>query len=296
MRGRSCGPAQGMHDTGGTQLEEAEALLMRYPRLGAGLVLLLTACGNSTAPTTAQKQPDQLQLSLTAANDTVPPGDTVQVTATLVAVAPAVQPSGLQRSPPAGVAVNFVVLQGGGTVFAPVVLTNSAGEAAQQWTVGAVDGWNILEARVIDSTGTPLVVSRDSVLVMTPVAAQPNHLEFTFSIPDTVAANTAVPITAQVWEADSAGGFVRALTPSLSVGWAGTLQPGTPEPTCSFDSVATTMTCQPSSFGDPQTTGWDGNFGAELQARDPNTGQLVPDPNWAGHAWTAPTSFTFKAE
>lgn len=60
-----------------------------------------------------------------------------------------------------GAIVNWVVVQGGGSVFAAVGTTNDSGIAQQRWTLGPIAGAQALEARAIDpETGQPRVFSR----------------------------------------------------------------------------------------------------------------------------------------
>lgn len=65
-------------------------------------------------------------------------------------------------NPVSGQIVNFRVISGGGSVFAGVALTDSAGEARERWTLGTVAAdTQIVEARAIDpATGDPLVFGR----------------------------------------------------------------------------------------------------------------------------------------
>ncbi|MGH7510892.1 MAG: hypothetical protein ACREMZ_15675 [Gemmatimonadales bacterium] len=57
--------------------------------------------------------------------------------------------------------INFVVVQGGGSVFAGVAQTNALGEARERWTLGTIAGEQVLEARAVDqSTGEPIVFGR----------------------------------------------------------------------------------------------------------------------------------------
>jgi hypothetical protein len=57
--------------------------------------------------------------------------------------------------------VNFVVVSGGGTVFAGTAQTNAQGEARERWTLGPPAGEQALEARAVDpTTGDPLVFAR----------------------------------------------------------------------------------------------------------------------------------------
>lgn len=57
--------------------------------------------------------------------------------------------------------VNFVVVDGGGSVFAGAALTNSDGMAQERWTLGTVAEQNVLEVRAVDATtGEALVFGR----------------------------------------------------------------------------------------------------------------------------------------
>lgn len=60
-----------------------------------------------------------------------------------------------------GQIVNWVVVSGGGAVFAPATLTDSQGTAQQRWTLGWAAGDQVLEARAVDpTTGAPLTYAR----------------------------------------------------------------------------------------------------------------------------------------
>lgn len=57
--------------------------------------------------------------------------------------------------------VNFVVVEGEGSVFAGAALTSSEGVAQERWTLGTIAGENVLEVRAVDAnTGEPLVFGR----------------------------------------------------------------------------------------------------------------------------------------
>lgn len=57
--------------------------------------------------------------------------------------------------------INFVVVSGGGTVFAGTAQSDGGGEARERWTLGPTAGVQVLEARAIDqSTGEPIVFAR----------------------------------------------------------------------------------------------------------------------------------------
>lgn len=59
--------------------------------------------------------------------------------------------------PVPGQVVNFVVTVGGGSVFAGAASTDSAGLAADRWTLGTIAGNQTLEIRAVRSDGTPIV-------------------------------------------------------------------------------------------------------------------------------------------
>lgn len=62
----------------------------------------------------------------------------------------------------AGQVINFRVLEGGGSMFAGVGVTNAEGRAQDRWTLGAGAGaTNVSEARAVDpATGNPIVFAR----------------------------------------------------------------------------------------------------------------------------------------
>jgi hypothetical protein len=62
--------------------------------------------------------------------------------------------------PVAGQVVNFVIVNGGGHVFAGSGTTNAAGEVRDLWTLGTVAGAQVLEARAVDDAGNPIVFDR----------------------------------------------------------------------------------------------------------------------------------------
>ena len=69
--------------------------------------------------------------------------------------------------------INFVVLTGGGRVFAGAALSDKNGMAQERWTLGPVAGPQRLEARAVDTkTGTPIVfASFDATAVPGPAVA-----------------------------------------------------------------------------------------------------------------------------
>lgn len=75
-------------------------------------------------------------------------------------------------APLAGRVVNWVVVEGGGGVFAGVVQTGADGLARQQWTLGTAPGNQKLVARWIDpDTGEPVTVDTARAMAVSGVAA-----------------------------------------------------------------------------------------------------------------------------
>jgi len=120
-------------------------------------VALLAACGeNASQPTIVP------QLSIIAGNAQI---DTIgKVLPTQIAAALRDKESG---APLAGRIVNWVVIEGGGQVFAPVVQTGADGIARQTWTLGMTTGRQRVVARWIDpATGEPLTLDTASATAM----------------------------------------------------------------------------------------------------------------------------------
>ncbi|NIM51786.1 MAG: hypothetical protein GTO22_21475 [Gemmatimonadales bacterium] len=64
--------------------------------------------------------------------------------------------------------VNFVVTEGGGSVFAGAALTDALGYAAERWTLGA-PGPQALEARAVSSDGEKLVFGNFTATAVEPL-------------------------------------------------------------------------------------------------------------------------------
>jgi hypothetical protein len=60
--------------------------------------------------------------------------------------------------PLSGQLLNFSVVSGGGSVFAGSALSDSDGIIRERWTLGTVAGEQMVEVRVIDSNGDPVVL------------------------------------------------------------------------------------------------------------------------------------------
>jgi hypothetical protein len=64
------------------------------------------------------------------------------------------------QRPIAGHPVAWRVTRGGGTTFAGYGITDDSGRAYERWTLGDTAGAQTIEARAVDSTGTPIVFAR----------------------------------------------------------------------------------------------------------------------------------------
>jgi hypothetical protein len=57
--------------------------------------------------------------------------------------------------------INWVVVQGGGTLFVPTTQSDAQGESRNRWTLGTAAGEQVLEARAVDpTTGEAIVFGR----------------------------------------------------------------------------------------------------------------------------------------
>jgi hypothetical protein len=116
-------------------------------------VLLLLACGCGSS-----NEPDPRA----AASLTVISGDAQQAEVGTDLPEPVVvKVSDANGVPVPNQLINFVVVSGGGRVFAGAAQTNAAGEARERWTLGTVAGEQMIEVRAVDqSTGEPIVFAR----------------------------------------------------------------------------------------------------------------------------------------
>jgi hypothetical protein len=103
--------------------------------------------------------------------------------------------------------INWVIVKGGGSTFVGATLTNDQGEAQNQWTLGDTAGIQSLEARIIDSTGAPIVVQRlDATATPGPLAVSHFTAETLFVVEGSV---TTLPIVG----ADAYGNAVAPTDP-----------------------------------------------------------------------------------
>jgi hypothetical protein len=119
--------------------------------LSAGVLIGLVACRDAD-PTGILEPTSEIQFAIVSGNDQQAPAGS-ELPAPIV-----VKVTNTSGTAVAGQLVNFVVTQGGGSVFAGRAITNSSGIAQEWWTLGATPGANTLEVRAVDSsTGQPRV-------------------------------------------------------------------------------------------------------------------------------------------
>jgi hypothetical protein len=108
------------------------------------------------------------------------------------------------QGPVQGVLINFVVVAGGGQVFAGAALTNSRGEARERWTLGWV-GENVIEARGVDqTTGEAIVYARiTAYAVPGPVATLTVYPDFQMNLLDSV-----LDVAPLVYAVDADGNYI----------------------------------------------------------------------------------------
>jgi hypothetical protein len=126
------------------------------------VLLGLWACGESPAgPGGDSDLLAPTRLDIVAGNgqtDTV--GQTLVsplVVRVLAGTGASLSGSGAADVPVVGQVVTFVVVEGGGSVFAGTATTDSLGQVAEVWTFGTAAGAQRLEARAVRSDGTPIV-------------------------------------------------------------------------------------------------------------------------------------------
>ena len=113
--------------------------------LSAGVLIGLVACRDAD-PTGILESSPEVRFAIVSGNDQQAPAGTELPAAIVVKVT---DPNGTAV---AGQMVNFVVTQGGGSVFAGRAVTNSSGIAQEWWTLGDTPGPNTLEVRAVDSS------------------------------------------------------------------------------------------------------------------------------------------------
>lgn len=119
--------------------------------------------------------------------------------------------------PIAAQVVSWVVIRGGGAVFAPAGATDATGRAQQVWTLGDTAMVQILEARAVDSAGTPLVLAR---IAATAEPGPTDTLLLTRTDTTLFVGQNLRPIQLLVIARDAYGNAVNpAVTLTASAGW-----------------------------------------------------------------------------
>ena len=120
-------------------------------------------------------------------------------TGTPVTVAPAVRVTDSADNPAPGVAVNFVVTMGGGTVVGASQTTGTDGVArVGRWTLGDEPGENVLEARAGSLEGSPVVFTAQA----TGSGPQVNRLVYRFPPPEHPKLNQPFAVKVALVDAD----------------------------------------------------------------------------------------------
>jgi len=121
------------------------------------LTMLLMACSQPSSPDDELPlDPSTFSLQIIEGNNQVGVvADTLGSPCIVQVTAPASDKE-QERVPVPGAIVNFVVTEGGGHVFAGAALTDTAGKAAERWTLGTIAGSQRMEARAVKSDGTPI--------------------------------------------------------------------------------------------------------------------------------------------
>jgi len=163
-------------------------------RYAITLLVLLAACGESTQPTIVP------QLSIVAGN-----AQTDTIGKTLPTQIAAMLRDRQSGAPLPGRIVNWVVIDGGGAVFAPVVQTGGDGIARQTWTLGMTPGGQTLVARWLNpDTGEPVTIDTARA------TAVPN-----WSVTVRIA-NASSDTTLFTWSDDGSGGWADAVPPGIT--------------------------------------------------------------------------------
>jgi len=115
-----------------------------------------------------------------------------------------------------GEVVNFVVTGGGGSVFAPTVVTDvNTGVAQEVWTLGPVAGPQSVEARLIDpGTGNPLSVA---TFTANATAAPATLISAQAGNGQTATVGSAVPISPAVLVTDRFANPIAGVTVTFAV-------------------------------------------------------------------------------
>lgn len=129
-------------------------------RYGTVLLALLVAaaCGDGTSP--------EVQTSISASS-----GNNQTAVAGAVLADPAVVRVTQDGAAASGITVTWAVTAGGGSVAPATSTTDASGNASTVWTIGAVEGANVLEARLDGANGSPVVFSATGTAGTPPTTA-----------------------------------------------------------------------------------------------------------------------------
>ena len=127
-------------------------------------------------------------------------------------------------APVSGQVVNFVVLEGGGSIFAGTAVTNTAGQAQERWTLGTAAGAQRLEARAVDGTTGARIVF--ATFEANALPGTPTQLSVVSGSGQAATKGSLLPVQLVTKVSDGHGNGVQGVAVSFAVtGGSGTVVP-----------------------------------------------------------------------
>jgi hypothetical protein len=164
-----------------------------------------------------------------------------------------------------GQIVNFKVTQGGGSVFAGAAISDDGGIARERWTMGTGLGMQSLEARAVDSAGSPIVFA---TFTATAVADMPVSISVISGNNQTGDPGTALPLPVSVKVLDRYGNPVMGTMVQFSVKvGSGSAAPASP--LTDTKGEATTVWTLGDEIGGPELAVNSGTASAAVSANTP---------------------------
>jgi len=207
---------------------------------GLSLLSLLVISGAAcTDVTVSEAAPELLSLSIAGGNgQSGLPGQ--QLGDPIVVRVEKTQ--GKRTIPASGVVVNFVVTQGGGSVYAGAGMTDEDGVASDWWTLGPIEGPNELEVRAVH--GAEGVKEVYGTFTATAIDTQgPVTLGLSL-VPTVVAPGESVRIDAGIDETGTGGSNVASAEYNLDGGAWSPMLPADGAFDEPFEDVEATVTAQ----------------------------------------------------
>lgn len=193
---------------------------MKLITLASLLLLALNGCGGGGGTTAGPSAVSDKALASVAISDGNNQTGTVgtQLPAPLVALV--LNQAG---QPIAGQVVNFVVTEGGGSVFAAAVTSDTNGLAKDFWTLGTKAGAQKVEVRAIDTNGAPVVYA---VFAATSITGPPQTVSTVTGDNQRAQQLQPLPLPAKVIVMDAAGNPVAGASVTFTASNGGSVQPG----------------------------------------------------------------------